>query len=540
MFHTAASGVPPYDSILVGRRPHRMVEALEHIFDLSLQNPIITYLTGDPGSGKSQLLYYMRRKFITDKSRIMVVIHADKFDSRAKNPLGQLALLKEICKDEQLKERGLQAGFELDSSVDEVDEAALAERINQTVRAVEICENANRKQLRNSFGLVVAIDGLDEYVRPSGGKGLLEQDTRALMFSIRFLLDSLLKTCIVLAFTTDIFGMVQDVTKGDVTFQRRLIPSQEFDGSDLSFQAFNLEETREMYLGYRGVWLSKATAAGLDIAVVKNRTEWPISPSAIELVLEATTGRPGALQEVFQSSFEAIQDQDQEWLRTGINVDLKFMANVIYSISRTAPYGLDMDKGDVRRRIDFLRGWAEQTSTPSSYPTEPQVVDVIKAILELADFKVTGSTVDKLSSTHLYVLNVEANFKMGNIGVLVMPDTFITKGDIEILNDFVTDNKVHQLVLFTQKEGFEWIYSPSPFPSDHEGTRKRNLSNYSYVLRFSKEQFSGLGVTAMRLTTESKSAALWCADRLCSPIEGYKLSEVLSSMAMSAIRGANV
>lgn len=539
MFKRTASDDYPYDGVLVGRRPKRMVAALEHIFDLSLQNSVATYITGDPGSGKSQLLYYLRRLFIRNKSRNMVIVHADRFNSQARNPLQQLSLLKEICYDENFRERAKAAGFDLNSTDDSLSESDIAENINGAVRSIEKDDNSDNDTRRSTRGLVIAIDGLDEYVRPSGGGGLNEQDTRALMFSVRFLLDSLLRTCIVLSFTNDVFRAVQSLISGDITFLRRVIPPREYDGTPLDFQDFNLEETMEMYSTYRDIWLDKAKEAGAEVGHLSKNPDWPISSDAIELAHEATSKRPGPLQEVFQAAFQSLLREQREVPSGDEYVGLIDMANVIRSESRTSPYGWETERGDVKQKIDMLREWTKRISNYTGQPPVLGLMNVTKALLEADNFKVNSQPNEKLDSTQLHVFSIEADSRVGRLGVIVYPDNFATMGDVRKLNDAVSDGLVHQIAVYTCKTDFHWIYSPSEFPFDHEGPRKRNLSNYSYVMRFTKEQFSGMGETSTHLKTSTGEAALWCANRLCSPVAGSKLSDVLSALSISAIRGAN-
>ena len=103
MFPTRAN--PRDRDILIGERPNRMVKALGRIFDLSLQNSLVTYISGDVGSGKSHVLNHIQYLSERNKNRHVVIINANQFDS-----IDDLTILKSIHADDRLRNQSLRDG----------------------------------------------------------------------------------------------------------------------------------------------------------------------------------------------------------------------------------------------------------------------------------------------------------------------------------------------------------------------------------------------------------------------------------------------
>ncbi len=539
MFPTSAS--PEYSSILVGRRPQRMVSALEHIFDLSLQNPLITYLTGTTGSGKSHTILHMQYRARVSHSRFMVVINANQYDIHDKEGLGQRRILEALHGDRDIRQRAKLAGCELSPSSSSLTMERQAEEINQAVGAIGQMERASRGGRGKPYGLVVAIDGLDELFRPIMQTGGFQSYAEQLVLNVRFLLDALVRTCIVLSFTTDVFEEIRKVVPQDRTFLRRFIPPQEFNGTGLDFREFNMEEARQLYGRFRDAWFDRARGFGFVVGAVAGQPHWPISWDAVELARAATTARPGPLQGIFQSAFEALQRRHPgDWLSPSTFVDLRLMAEVIEVAAKRAEHGVDLSRKEVQRQMKLLGDWERLASKSARGPSPARLADVFGAWLEAAEFTLTKRSATQIPSGTLYMLPVTKGRQTGNVGLLCLLNHGPGEDDLVVLNKLVAMSAVHQVIVVTKQDHFDWIYSPWDRPIQYDGAGQRDLGNYTYVLRLGPEQLSGIGVAGDKLNTPDQSAALWVADRLCSPIKGYRFSEILSGVARNAIGIANL
>jgi len=517
-----------------------MVSALEHIFELSLQNSLVTYLTGATGSGKSHTILHLQHRSRIGRSRIVVVVNANLYDPHDRDALGQRNILAAVHTDNELRTRAKLAGLDLSPTTTSTSIEMLADEVNRALDAIGSAEHVPDERHAMPFGLVIAIDGLDEWFRPLKGTVKFSSVAEQLVLNVRFLLDTLLHSCIMLSLTTDIFEEVMKVVPADRTFLRRFIPPQEFNGTELAFGSFNMEEARQLYARFREMWLRKARDFGLSVEKVEGRIDWPISSDAVELARNATTARPGPLQGIFQSAFETLQrEHPRDWLSSSIFVDLRLMAEVVSIASLRAEHGVDLAQEQTRRQVAVLAEWDKLTSSLAEDPTPVQLADAVQGWLETKDFGVKRGTT-RIPSGTAYTFVVADRRNSGTMGLLPLLSSVPTKDDIQALNAMVTMGEAHQILIVTKQEDFNWVYARWGKPVDYDGPWKHDLSNYSYVLQLTPEQLKGVSVVAQKLPTQDGSAALWAADRLCSPIEGYRLSDILACVARNAIGNANL
>src|SRR2546426_6175386 len=307
------------------------------------------------------------------------------------------------------------------------------------------------------------------------------------MLSVRFLLDALVQTCIVLSFTTDISAEVRRLMEPDRTFIRRFIPPQEFDGSQVDFTSFNIDETHDLFKQYRNAWFSRARVWDLVVDQVELNPQWPISGDAVELAHSATNARPGPLQGAFQTAFETLQrEHPLDWLEADVRIDLFKMAEILALASQRGDPGINLAEQAIRERTELLARWNSLASAAPPTPAVRQFADLAAAWLAASGFATIERSSITLPSGRLHVLGVTSAGKTGDLGLLVIPNRFLTTSDWDILRELAS-NSYQQVVILTEKSDFEWVYSPSPYPYRYSGTGDVHLGNYSHVLRFRPE-----------------------------------------------------
>ncbi len=524
-----------YSHILVGRQPHRMISALEHIFDLSLQNPLVTYLAGDPGSGKSHTVLNLERRSLLGEARHVVVIRADLFHPSAGSPLDQRSILAAVYQDPSLRERAASAGIDMTASDSGPMEGRMIDAINAVIGGIS--ESAERKESK-PFGLVIAVDGLDEYFRPSG-EGLRGSDTETFVLNVRFLLDSLQRTCILLCLTSIIFEEAYRFVSQDRTFLRRFIAPQEYDGTRLDFKAFTETEASSLYGEYRDFWLHNVQ--GLDDRTRSTLREigWPISREAVFLAREAAAGRPGPFQRILQSAFEMLRAKFPDaWLDPHSVVDLSLMAKVIALAARRAEAGIDVSNEELQRRLALLANWDERILELPRTIADSDLVSVLERLLAVSGFGVkNGARPNRLTVGQVHIREVTKGGRSGRLGLLIARDALPSDEDIRALNLLVATGTLHQLLILTRRADFDWVYSPRDHPVEFTRPNQRHLGNFSYVARLSPEHVASLALAGKNLATPDREATLRIVDSRCSPLPGYRLSDLLLSMAWNAILG---
>ena len=533
MFPTIASR--DYSSILVGNQPHKLMNSVKSIVELSENNSLVTYITGYPGSGKSHTLLHLQSLFKDDATKIVVIINANAFNTEDGDPLEQLSILKSIYSDPGFARRAPSVNVQLRPSkeIKSVDE--LTNTINAVLRA-EVLTAANDTSHDSGLtSLVIGIDGLDEYVRPSGEKGLLDFETKNLMINVKFLLDTLLRTCIILSFTADIYEKVRHLIEDDRTFMRRFISPQDFDGDPIPFQEFSLEETRQLYYAYRNSWIERVRRMQVDISSVKDSLDWPISSEAIELAQDATNRRPGPLMILFQSAFELVQQDGKDWLRPSNRINIQDMAELIYLATERKEHGIDISSDLTYRKISILRKFRTEKTNGGAMPSSEDLASFIKGWLKIKKISTVSERSIQLSSGKLIILTLAAGKSQVRVGFVPFWDSTLKSQDIDELNAIISSNRAHRIMIFTSKPDFDWAYSGFDSVGDVISPHRRHLGNYTYVVNLPTDSAKKIKTFAKYLLTPDEYATLWAMDRLIYPIKGYRFSEMIGSFVVSAI-----
>jgi hypothetical protein len=524
MFPTRAN--PRDRDILIGERPNRMVKALERIFDLSLQNSLVTYISGDVGSGKSHVLNHIQYLSEKNKNRYAVIINANQFDS-----IDDLTILRSIHADDRLRNQCLREGIRF-SDTASLNREELVDEIN---RGLEILDRNSTNT--KGFGLIVAIDGLDEFVRDR------TLDTSQMLISIRLLLEDLHKACFVLSLTHSIL----DEAKGkggclaeDRTFSRRFIGPQEYDGTQLNFMGFNLSETFEMFKYYRDRWLKRRLADGEidqeEYDRFKN-SEWPISKDAIALAWEATNKMPWALQLLFQNAFNDLKSEysNNDWFNPENIVNLQQMARVIETAVRRAESGVSIGEVEFENTIRILRDEGRYLTIPLNNieSREDTIVRFIKDIIEEIGFTTKG--IIPFNERKAYILNVMESTNSNNyqpLGFLIALDRPVTESDVKFLNKLVTGElryKPRYVIILTNDENCRDVYD-GVGGVRRRFTRECHLGNYTYLIQLTDNQIDDICATYEQKNQEYYGALLKIIDKRCCAKTGLSLSEILKAI----------
>jgi len=522
MFPTRAN--PRDKDILIGERPNRMVKALERIFDLSLQNSLVTYVSGDVGSGKSHVLNHIQYLSERNKNRHVVIINANQFDS-----IDDLTILKSIHADDRLRNRSLRDGIRF-SDTASLNREELVDEIN---RGLEILDRNSTNT--KGFGLIVGIDGLDEFVRNR------TLDTSQLLISIRLLLEDLHKACFVLSLTHSIL----EEAKGrylaeDRTFSRRFIGPQEYDGIQLNFVGFNLSETSEMFKYYRDRWLERRLADG-EIDQERydefKKSEWPISKDAISLAWEATNKTPWALQLLFQNAFNDLKTEysNNDWFNPENIVKPHQMSRVIETAVRRAESGVSIGEAELENTIRILGDEGRYLTIPLNNleSREDTVVRFIKDIIKENGF--TAEWLGRSLSKNTYLLKVMESPNSNNyqsLGFLIALDRPVTESDVNFLNGLVTGGMRYTpryVIIITNDENCRGVYD-GVGGVRREFTRECHLGNYTYLIQLTDNQIDDICAAHQQRDEDYYKALLKIIDKQCCAKIGLSLSEIFKAI----------
>lgn len=518
MFPTGAN--PRDRDVLIGVRPARMAKALERIFDLSSQNPLVTYVSGDVGAGKSHVLNHIQYLSERDGTRQMVIINANQFST-----IDELTILQNILGNA--------------SSTAQISRNQLVDEINHRLAQLsKVSPNPNK------YGLVVAIDGLDEFVRDKD-KSL---DTEQLLMTVRLLLENLDKTTFILSLTHSIL----DKAKGkylaeDRTFSRRFIGPQEHDGTPLNFEGFSFSETLELYRVYRNRWLDRRLEKG---EINKNlydelkNNDWPISKDAVALLWEATNKTPRTLQWLFQDTLNDLRERlPTEWLNTRNIVYPEQMAQIIETAERRAVSGMSISDVQFKHKIQILKAsnnYFDITLNMTQKP-EDSIVGVVKDIVEENGFGI-GKLL-QLDYKGSYLLEVSRTIDDKNysaIGFLIILGREITERDIDLLYSLTSGEQrghnVEYVLVITDnlkdsEYGIYGDFEPIGFKKKHD----RHLGNYTYLLRLTNRQLKDIYVTYAQRDKEYYKALLDITDKRVGANRNLSLSKIIRAVTYAAL-----
>jgi len=522
MFPTIAN--PRDKDVLIGVRPSRMVKALERIFDLSLQNPLVTYISGDVGAGKSHVINHIQYLSERDGTRQMVIINANQFSS-----IRELAILRSIHGN--LKDIGV-----VSSPTSQINMDQLVREINSGLEKLsEASTNPNK------YGLIIAIDGLDEFVRD---KSL---DTAQLLITVRLLLENLDKATFVLSLTHSVLDEAKrKYLAEDRTFSRRFIGPQEYDGTPLNFKGFSFSETLELYHVYRNRWLHRRlergeiTKEGYD--ELKN-SDWPISEDAISLAYRATNKTPRALQFLLQHALNNLRERyPDEWLNPRNIVYPEQMAQIIDIAERRAVSGMSISDAQFKHKIQILKApnnyFDAQIDVAQKHKSS--IVEVIRDIIKDTGFDTGRLLQPDYEDSYILEVRTSEDKNYSAIGFLIILGRKMTKEDIEFLYSLTSGGKLGhnvEYVLVINDNGNEYRYGIyGDFkPIDFIQKYGRHLGNYTYLLRLTNKQLRYIYATYAQRGKEYYKALLEITDKHIGINRYLPLSKVISDITYAAL-----
>lgn len=470
------------NKLLVGLRPRRMIKALDKIFELSLQNPLITYISGDTGSGKSHVLNHMKYIFAEKKSHQIVILNANDF-----NKIDESSILRTVHQDIDLNRKLVEIGGKI-SPYNTVGEAQMINEINNRTEKISNDYGGNRYH-----GLIIAIDGLDEYVRKN------DFDAKQLLITLRLLLDDLDRTCILLSLTHNIYDMMEPAIREDRTFLRRFIGPQEYDGSKLNFMGFNKDETFDMYEQYKNNWLERFFYNGNikdDVYNELKEHEWPISNDAISLIWETTNHTPGILQKLFQRALDdLVEKYPDKWLNPSNNITAELIASTIETFVDRGVSGMNVFDEKLKNKIAILKEPDRYFGVTKKHPFEDMFIQTMVDLIKQKGFIVGEKFSTERKGCYIQKLSKLNGGEMRKfaLGFFIISGKNITKRDIEFLNKFISKNQQGYeitYILVVTIDGYKDIYDPWNGPIELSGPFGHHLGNYTYTIPFDSEKDS--------------------------------------------------
>lgn len=519
------------NKLLVGLRPRRMIKALDKIFELSLQNPLLTYISGDTGSGKSHILNHMKYIFTEKKSHQIVILNANDFKR-----IDESAILRTVHQDIDLNRKLVEIGGKI-SPCNTVGEAQMINEINNRTKEIGNYYGGNKHH-----GLIIAIDGLDEYVR----KNVF--DAERLLITLRLLLDDFDRTCILLSLTHNIYEEIEPAIRKDRTFLRRFIGPQEYDGSKLNFMGFNLDETYDMYEQYKIKWLERLFYNGNikeNLFLELKENEWPISKDAISLIWESTNQTPGILQKLFQRALDDLIDNYPEnWLNPNKNITPESMASTIETFFGRGVSGMKLKPDEnLKNKIAILKDSDRFFRVIERYPFEDVFIQTAVDLLKKQGFSVGRKFDTEMKGCYIQELSKQdgSEIKKFALGFFVISGKNINYEEIEFLNKFISKNQQGYeitYILIVTIDGYKDIYEPWNGPIDVYGPFGHNLGNYTYTIPFDSEKDSEkiqcLMATYKQRDEKNYSILLEIADKKCCNND-IMLSDILESICNSIL-----
>jgi len=442
-----------------------------------------------------------------------------------------LTILRSIHADDRLRNQCSREGIRF-SDTASLNREKLVDEINRGLEILDQ-ESTNTK----GFGLIVGIDGLDEFVRDK------TLDTSQLLISIRLLLEDLHKACFVLSLTHSIL----DEAKGeggclaeDRTFSRRFIRPQEYDGTQLNFVGFNLSETSEMFKYYRDKWLERRLADG-EIDQERydefKKSEWPISKDAISLAWKATAKTPSALQLLFQNAFNDLKTEDfsNNWFNPKNIVNTQQMSRVIETAVRRAESGVSIGEVEFEHTIRILNDERNYLTSPiiNIESKDHTVMRFIKDIIEEIGF--TAEWPGHFQSRNTYILEVKESTNSNNyqyLGFLIALDRPVTESDVNFLNELVMGKfryKPRYVIILTNDENCRDVYD-GVGGVQRRFTRECHLGNYTYLIQLSDNQIDDICAAHQQRDEDYYKALLKIIDKRCCARTDLSLSEIVKAI----------
>jgi len=520
MFNIIAK--PEYSKILVGHSHKQAVSALERVSLWTLNNSLITSISALQGAGKTHLLYHLRflsQQHLPPTQWVEIIAANEQLDTLGERgqidaPLIISKLLRDS--DDGFVHMLRAHGFDdpLPPANSEVDL-----RSGWIMDAIRFMKTKNQKP----FGLMIAIDGVDEYVRNVGEAKLIENIVKKMLINVRLILDLLDHTCIVLAVTESVLRQMDLIIEKDPTFNRRYVPLLNFDGTDLDIGKLTLDETFELCLAYRNCWISEQSNNG-HLYVNDKEEDWPFESVAIELAWKASKDKtPRSILEFFQEAENILSESTYK-----NTITIHQMAKAIDK--RAKEINIDVKK-ETRGILKLL---LKQTLYKDSLQTK-DVIGAVKAFMpnniQLTNKKNRSKSALRLDAkeTTLSRGTESSPFFISALYHVVNPKK--DKEDVYSLLRPTNSGRTSMGLVVPCVEYNEDIRMT--FSQWYGETRYIHAGNHIYILLLNEQQKAY--IKAFANDTENK-ALRWIVDHTCGP-SGENFSTMVEAIVERALRG---
>lgn len=272
---------PHNKSVLIGAQAEELKILFEEIYSLSLINPIMTAIVGNPGTGKTHFLWNLEHRTNQYQRSGIVLI----YELKDKTPKIS-DVIEFIHKHETFRKLAINNRIYI-SDNQEISLEQRAKEINNVIEKI-------RQEVDSNFGICLGVDVVDEFVRKlvitnnwNERRVILD-----LLGSFRLILDSINKICVIFALTRNVYDEMIPVVSGDQTLRRRFIIANGVDGEPIKFGALKEQEACNLVSTFMEHWAQRNDIDFNEFA--KGNETWPFTRSAIKLAWRMTA-TPGGL-----------------------------------------------------------------------------------------------------------------------------------------------------------------------------------------------------------------------------------------------------
>lgn len=261
--------LPNNKSVLIGGQAEELKILFEELYRLSLVNPIMTAIVGNPGTGKTHFLWNLEDRTNEGERDGFALI----YELKDKKPTTG-DIIEFIHEHELFRQLAKKSNVVLTNNKKH-DTIKRSNEINQVIKEINKENNGN-------FGICLGIDIVDEYVRKQTGDYRNVSDVIVdLVVTFRLILDFVDKICIVFALTKDVYMEMRPIIHGDQTLRRRFVIPNGLNGEPVEFGQLNEFESYNLVSTFMKYW-GKRNQINIEELFMGDET-WPFDKSAIKL-----------------------------------------------------------------------------------------------------------------------------------------------------------------------------------------------------------------------------------------------------------------
>jgi len=434
---------PHNKSVLIGAQAEELKILFEEIYSLSLVNPLMTAIVGNPGTGKTHFLWNLEYRTNQNHERSGIVLI---YELKDKTP-NISDIIEFIHKHETFRKLAINYKIHLS----DLQESCIEQRTKEINDAVEKISQG----IDSNFGICIGVDIVDEFIRQTVNIRNWSPDQAIvdLLGSFRLILDSINKVCIIFALTKDVYNEMIPVVGGDQTLRRRFIIANGVDDEPVEFGQLKENEAYILVSTFMKHW---ARRNGIDFTSISNNNEtWPFTKRAVKLAWRMAV-TPGGLSLI---CMDAILEKISKNISQAADLSISEL-DIAISLkkNKSYPYLISEDKiwneveflinaNKINKRIIELKENAEKELKLKGDWDIRIVKDAFKKYFEDCGFNI------EFGMSDLIVGNIFENFSKA-IGIIFIDesshiestsrnDIWITRKEIEALsNDLIHNKKV--------------------------------------------------------------------------------------------------